>query len=61
MPQKKDPAAVALGRKRMSKLSKKERADLGAKGGKLRFKGWSEEEIRAEMKRVRKVGLKKQS
>jgi hypothetical protein len=50
---KKNPAAVALGRRRMRNLSEKNRHDLAAKGGKKRFAGWTAEEISAEMKRVR--------
>jgi hypothetical protein len=50
---KKNPAAVALGRKRMMKLSKKERVEFATKGGKSRFQGWTEEQISEEMKRIR--------
>jgi hypothetical protein len=56
---RKDPAAVALGRKRMAKASPEERRQIGSKGGKRRFAGWTTEEISAEMKRVRAAAIAK--
>jgi len=54
MPRKrKDPAAVALGRKRMKQLTEDQRKQFASKGGKSRFEGWTAEQISAEMKRVR--------
>ena len=51
---RKNPAAVALGKRRMSKLTKQERAELGQKGGKRRLKTLTPEERSAI---ARKAGL----
>jgi hypothetical protein len=59
MARKKNPAAVALGRRRMRKLKKEDRKVFASKGGKSRFAGWTAEQISAEMKRVRAKGAKK--
>jgi len=57
---KQNPAAVALGRRRMRKLKKEDRKVFASKGGKSRFAGWTAEQISAEMKRVRAKGAKAQ-
>lgn len=48
---KKDPGAVALGRKRIKKLSGPERKELASKGGSAAWAKLSPEERSAEMKR----------
>jgi hypothetical protein len=54
---RKNPAAVALGRRRMKKLSDDERTKFAKEGGKARaksrFEGWTKEQISEEMKRIR--------
>lgn len=51
---RKNAAAVALGKRRMAKLSKAQRAALGQKGGQMRLKTMTAEE-RSEI--ARKAGL----
>jgi hypothetical protein len=50
---RKYPAAVALARRRMTKLSAEKRQEIAKKGGPSRFKGKTAEEMSAAMKRVR--------
>jgi len=56
---RKNPAAVALARRRMRKLSPEQRKQIASMGGKARFEGKTAEEISAAMKSVRAGANKK--
>jgi hypothetical protein len=57
--QRKNPAAAALGRQRMKKLSAPEIKELGSKGGKSAWAGLGPEARSAEMKRRARLRLSK--